>query len=56
MQVPSLCARGVTACCITGDQAEVDVKSKVKAGKYQLVFFTPEILLENKNVEKNAYW
>ena len=45
--MPSLCARGVIACCITGNQAEVDVKSKVKAGKYQLVFFTPEMQIKH---------
>lgn len=40
-------ARGVSACYIAGDQEEA-VKTGVKRGNYQVVLFTPELLLDNK--------
>ena len=36
--------RGVTVACVTGESTPI-VMSGVMAGDYQLVFFTPEILL-----------
>ena len=47
LQVASLCARGLAACYITADQ-EDHVKIGVLIGKYQLVLFTPEMLLDTK--------
>ena len=40
-------AKGVAACYVAGDQ-EVLVKEHVMSGDYQLVYFTPETLLDKK--------
>lgn len=36
--------RGLSAACITGESTNI-VKAGVVAGEYQLVFFTPELLV-----------
>lgn len=52
LQVASLQARGLAACYIAGDQEDEAVKEGVIRGEYQLVLFTPEMLLENKRWRK----
>ena len=47
LQVASLSVKGLRACYIAGD-TEDDVKEGVIRGDYQIVFFTPEMLLEKK--------
>ena len=52
LQVASLCARGLAACYISGDQHDECVMTGALEGSYRLVLFTPEMLLEEKNGEK----
>ncbi len=40
-------AKGLKACYIAGDQEDEGVKRSVISGKFQLVIFTPEMLLNN---------
>lgn len=42
--------RGVPAGCVSGrdDQEDEQMKADVLAGKFQILFFTPEALLMNK--------
>ena len=44
IQVSALSNKGLTACCISGDQYDDLVKEGVCNGEYQFVYFTPEIL------------
>eukprot|EP00731_Ephydatia_muelleri_P001224 Em0001g1224a len=46
-QVSSFCSRGLLAGSITANSNE-KMKLEVKQGKFQLVFFTPEALLESR--------
>ena len=50
-QVSSLSERGVKACYITAEQHDEIVKGVVQ-GLYQLVYFTPEMLLGSKKWRK----
>ena len=50
--VTSLQARGVTACYIAGDQHDENIKRGVKKGDYQLVIFTPEMILDSRKWRK----
>lgn len=43
-QVNSLSSRGLSTACIISS-SEDDTRKKVKMGDYQLVFFSPELLL-----------
>lgn len=40
--------KGLAACYVAGDQEDEYVKEHVMKGDYQLVFFTPEMLLNKK--------
>ena len=44
LQVSALSNKGLTACCISGDQNDDLVKEGVCNGEYQFVYFTPEIV------------
>ncbi len=44
LQVQAWSKRGLSVACVTSDCAS-QVKAKVLAGEYQLVFFTPELLI-----------
>ena len=48
LQVASLSTRGLKACHVTSEQDDENVKAGVLRGDYQVVYFTPEMLLENK--------
>ena len=52
LQVANLSARGLAACYIAGDQGDEGVKNGVTRGDYQLVFFTPEMLLDKRRWRK----
>lgn len=43
----SLSTRGLKVCCINGQLQDDAVKARVLEGQYQLVIFTPEMLLNN---------
>ncbi len=47
MQVASLSQRGLSIAAINSNTSE-DVKQGVYNGKYSLVFFTPELLLQER--------
>ena len=47
-QVACLCARGLTACYVAGSLEDECVKERVRNGDYQLILFTPEMLLDQK--------
>ncbi len=47
MQVASLSQRGLSVAAINSNTSE-DVKQGVYNGKYSLVFFTPELLLQER--------
>lgn len=47
-QVASLSAKGLATSYIAGEQKDEGVKRAVMKGEYQLVLFTPEMLLESK--------
>ena len=51
-QVTDLSAKGLKVCHITGDQRNEAVKSGVMRGEYQIVYFTPEILLKRKEWQR----
>ena len=49
MQVATYCSKGLTSICFSaGDTSGSAILSDVSLGKYQLVFFTPEIVLASK--------
>ena len=52
LQVAFLSQRGVKACFITPDQQDDGIKDGVVQGLYQLVYFTPEMLLGSKRWRK----
>ena len=45
LQVPKFSERGLRVAYITGEQDDEEVKKGVVGGYFQLVFFTPEVLL-----------
>ena len=47
-KVTSFSAKGVLAAYISGEQEDKNVKKSVVDGAYQIVVFTPETLLLNK--------
>ena len=49
-QVANLSAKGLKTCCVTGGQLEN--AEAVVAGEYQLVLFTPEMMIEHKRWRK----
>ena len=51
LQVCAFKAKGLSAACICGDD-DTAKKDDVIAGKFQLVFFTPEALLMNRRWRK----
>lgn len=44
----SLTRIGLRACYISGEQEDEEVKEGVVRGMFQVVYFTPEMLLSNK--------
>ncbi len=44
----ALSKAGMKACYITGEQDDNSIKEDVEKGLYQLVYFTPEILIQSK--------
>ena len=46
--IGNLSTRGLRTCCVTGDQEDNCVKESVMKGEYQLVLFTPEMLIDKK--------
>ena len=52
MQVSSFSSKGLSAAYVTGEPGNEDVKRGVRKGEYQLVFFTPELLINNKRWRK----
>ena len=48
LQVAKLSTNGLAACYIAGDQEDERVKAGVIRGDYQLVLFTPEMLLQSR--------
>ena len=49
-QVANLSAKGLKTCCVTGGQLEN--AEAVVAGEYQLLLFTPEMMIEHKRWRK----
>ena len=52
LQVDSFSARGLAVAYVTGESGNEEMKQSVCIGAYQLVFFTPELLIENKRWRK----
>ena len=48
-QVAVFSRKGMRACCISGDQHNPEVLEGAMNGRYQVVYITPEILLNSKN-------
>ena len=48
LKVTSLLAKGLKVACITSEQTDQDIVDDVVRGKYQIVMFTPEMILLNK--------
>ncbi len=44
--------KGLKAAYVTGETGNEEVKSAVMAGHYQLVFFTPELIIDTKKWHK----
>ncbi|KAL5460118.1 hypothetical protein EMCRGX_G033544 [Ephydatia muelleri] len=51
-QVATYCSKGLTSICVSGDTSGSAILNDVSLGKYQLVFFTPEIVLASKKWRK----
>ena len=51
-QVSSLASKGIAAASICGDEYDSEKRDAVLKGHYQLVFFTPECLVLNRNWRK----
>lgn len=51
MQVASFCSRGISAAHITAESSR-DVKEGVQKGEYQLVYITPELLINGATWRK----
>ena len=49
MQAASFSAKGVSAAYVTGEAGNEVVKRGVYCGENQLVFITPELLIDNKD-------
>ena len=47
LQVAKYSERGLRVAYITGEQEDEEVKKRVRDGYFQLVFFTPEVVLLN---------
>ena len=43
---------GLSAACITGEATDSSVNDGVSKGAYQIVFFTPEMIIANKRWRK----
>ena len=52
LKVDSFSARGLAAAYVTGEPGNEEMKRGVSVGAYQLVFFTPELLMDNKRWRK----
>ena len=52
LQVDNFSSRGVAAAYVTGESGNEEMKRAVCAGAYQQVFFTPELLIDNKRWRK----
>ena len=48
LQVDSFSKRGLSVACVTGGGEDTSMMKGVHAGEYQLVFITPELLLDSK--------
>ena len=48
LQLRSLSERGLKVICVNGDLQDGSIKKRVLHGEYQVVLFTPEMLLEKK--------
>ena len=48
LQVAKLSASGLSACYIAQDQEDQQLKANAIKGDYQLVLFTPEMLLQSR--------
>ena len=59
MQVASFSSKGLSVACVSGDTTDSSVKDGVCKGAYQLVYFTPEMLIMSKKwrrvVESDVY-
>jgi ATP-dependent DNA helicase RecQ len=47
-KVESFRKRGLKVAYVTGEDGNEEMKRGVHAGRFQLVFFTPELLINNK--------
>ena len=54
MQVCSFFSKGLHSCYIASNQQDECIKECMMNGGYQLVFFTPEMLLGKQKMEKNV--
>ena len=52
MQVASFSSKGLTAVYVSGELTDDLTKERVCRGEYQLVFFTPEMIINNKRWRK----
>ena len=48
LQTRSLSERGLKVICVNGDLKDNSIKKRILLGEYQIVLFTPEMLLEKK--------
>ncbi len=48
LKVSSLSLMGVRACYISGEQDDEEVKEGAAKGAYQIIYFTPEMILGKK--------
>ena len=52
VQVSSFSSKGLSAAYISGEPSSERMKEGVSRGAYQLVFFTPELIVTNKRWRK----
>ena len=52
LQAKKFNSQGILAAIVTGESDDEDVKRGVYGGKYDVVFFTPEILINSKRWRK----
>ena len=52
MQVTNYFSKGLTAVYVSGELTDDLTKKRVYRGEYQLVFFTPEMIINNKRWSK----
>ena len=48
IQVTIYCTKGISSACVSGEVSDVATLDAVCDGRYQLVFFTPEMIISKR--------